>query len=198
MGPNTTRDGPLWPRTVTGSSRSTARSSRLPVVRRETAPRNPSRETAFVTAVPARYFDDALNALRTIVGREQVVTDREVAAGYCVDWTGRFRGATPAVVRPGNTEEVAAVVRICTTAGLAVVPQGGNTGLVGGSVPLGGEVVVSLRRLDDLGEVDLRAAQVTVGAGATLAAVQALVRPLGLAVGVDLAPRDSCTIGGMV
>jgi len=101
-------------------------------------------------------------------------------------------------VRPADTAQVAAVVRACSAARVALVPQGGNTGLVGGSVPLAGEVVLSLRRLDALGEVDLRAGQVTVGAGATLAGVQSHVRPHGLAVGVDLAPRDSCTIGGMV
>ena len=78
------------------------------------------------------------------------------------------------------------------------MPQGGNTGLVGGGVPLDGEVVLSLRRLDHLGPVDPLAAQVTAGAGATLAAVQAHVRPHGLAVGVDLAARDSATVGGMV
>ena len=88
-----------------------------------------------------------LQALRDIVGDAHVVTDPEVTAGYALDWTGRFRGSTPAVVRPGTTEEVAAVVRICAAAGLAIVPQGGNTGLVAGGVPLHGEVIVSLARL---------------------------------------------------
>ncbi|MCZ7528009.1 MAG: FAD-binding oxidoreductase [Acidimicrobiia bacterium] len=81
---------------------------------------------------------------------------------------------------------------------VAVVPQGGNTGLVGGSVPLHGEVVLSLRRIDDLGPVDRRARQVTAGAGATLGALQAHVAGAGLELGVDLAARDSATVGGMV
>jgi FAD/FMN-containing dehydrogenase len=139
-----------------------------------------------------------LQALRHIVGDAHVLTDPEVTAGYAVDWTGRFRGSTPAVIRPGSTDEVAAVVRSCAASGLAIVPQGGNTGLVAGAIPLRGEIVVSLARLTALGEVDRASAQVTVGAGVTLAALQRHVDPHDLAFGVDLAARDSCTIGGMV
>ena len=79
-----------------------------------------------------------------------------------------------------------------------MVPQGGNTGMVGGGVPRGGEVVLSLGRLRELGEVDRATAQVTVGAGVTLAALQAHARAAGLDAGVDLGGRDSATIGGMV
>jgi FAD/FMN-containing dehydrogenase len=142
--------------------------------------------------------DGLLAALRAVVGEANVVVDADVTAGYERDWTGRFVGRTPAVVRPGSTDEVAAVLAACTAAGVRVVPQGGNTGLVGGSVPLAGEVVLSTRRLDDVGPVDELAAQVTVGAGATLARVRAATLPAGLDVGVDLAARDSATIGGMV
>src|SRR4029450_10278410 len=95
----------------------------------------------------------------------RVLTDPDVVAGYVIDWTGRFRGATPAVVRPGGVDEVARVLQICAAARVAVVPQGGNTGRVGGSVPQHGEVVLSMRRLDQLGPVDAAAAQVTAGAG---------------------------------
>jgi hypothetical protein len=102
-----------------------------------------------------------VDELRGIVGERNVLTDPDVVAGYTVDWTGRFRGATPAVVRPHDVEQVAAVLRACTRAEVAVVPQGGNTGLVGGSVPLSGEIVCSLRALDDLGPVDDGAAQAT-------------------------------------
>src|SRR4051812_23650852 len=119
-------------------------------------------------------------------------------AGYEVDWTGRFRGSTPAVVRPGTPEEGSAGLRGCAEAAAPVVPQGGNTGLVGGSVPLHGEVVLSLRRLTALDRVDGRAAQVTASAGVTLAALQEHARAAGLDVGVDLAARDSATVGGMV
>ena len=140
-------------------------------------------------------------ALAAVVGAAHVLTDDDVVAGAVVDWTGRFRGSSPAVARPGSVEEVAAVVQWCAAAGVAIVPQGGNTGLVGGSVPLGGEVVLSLARLTSLGEVDPLAAQVTVGAGATLEAVQRHVSSSSagaLEVAVDLAARGSATIGGMV
>jgi FAD/FMN-containing dehydrogenase len=93
---------------------------------------------------------------------------------------------------------VAAVVRACAAADVAVQVQGGNTGLVGGSVPGGGEVLLSLTRLTALGEVDRAAAQVTVGAGVPLAALMAHARAAGLDVGVDLAARDSATVGGLV
>src|SRR5436305_11462667 len=132
-----------------------------------------------------------------IVGEQHVLTG-DATAGFAVDWTGRFRGRTPATVRPQNTAEVAAVLALCTDAGRPVVPQGGNTGLVGGGVPLHGEVVVSLRRLAAIDAVDVAAGQVTAGAGATLAAVDAAASGAGLAFGVDLAARDSATVGGMV
>lgn len=139
-----------------------------------------------------------IGALRRTVGEAQVLTDPATTAGYVTDWTGRYSGAAAAVVRPGTTEEVAAVLTVCASHGVAVVPQGGNTGLVGGGVPRDGEVLLSLRRLDDVGEVDTATESVVVGAGATLAAVQVAAAASGLAVGVDLAARDSATIGGMV
>jgi FAD/FMN-containing dehydrogenase len=93
---------------------------------------------------------------------------------------------------------VAAVLRACAAAGVAVVPQGGNTGLVGGSVPRGGEIVLSTLRLTGIEDLDADAGEMTVGAGDTLAAVQAAARAAGWEVGVDLGARDSATIGGMV
>jgi FAD/FMN-containing dehydrogenase len=143
--------------------------------------------------------DDALvAALRAIVGERHCLTDPDLRAGYETDWTGRFAGTARAVVRPGSVDEVAAVLRRSAEAAIAVVPQGGNTGLVGGSVPRRGEIVLSLRRLDEVETVDADAGEVTCGAGATLAAVQDAARAAGWDVGVDLAARDSATIGGMV
>ena len=139
-----------------------------------------------------------VDALTAVVGARHVLTDPDTTDGYAVDWTGRFHGATPAVLRPGSHDEVVAIVRICNEARVAIVPQGGNTGLVGGSVPRAGEVVVSLRRLDTLGPVDLAAMQVTAGAGVSLARLQAHVRAAGLDFGIDLAARESATVGGMI
>jgi len=143
--------------------------------------------------VTTPFLDD----LEAIVGREHVLTAPDVVAGYSTDWTGRFVGASTAVVRPGSTDEVAAIVAVCRAAGVGVVPQGGNTGLVGGSVPLDGEMVVTLRRLTEL-EVDAAAAQATVGAGVPIAQLQAAATASGMAYGVDLASRDSATMGGTI
>ena len=139
-----------------------------------------------------------LAAVRDVVGAANVRTDPDVIAANLVDWTGRFRGETDAVVRPGTVDEVGAVLRLCNDARVAVVPQGGNTGLVGGSVPLRGELVLDLRRLDSIGAVDPRTGQVTAGAGVTLARLQRQAREAGWQYGVDLGARDVATVGGTV
>jgi FAD/FMN-containing dehydrogenase len=136
--------------------------------------------------------------LSDAVGPAQVLTDPSVTASYETDWTRHFSGHARCVVRPGDTRDVGSVLQLCSRHGVAVVTQGGNTGLVGGGVPSGGEVVLSTSRLRDIGPVDVAAGQVTVGAGVTLAELQAVVRPLGLDFGVDFAARDSATIGGLV
>lgn len=143
-------------------------------------------------------LDRLVGRLAAVVGEAHVLTDDDLTLAHVVDWTGRFRGRTPAVVRPGTVTEVAAVVAECASAGVAIVPQGGNTGLVGGGVPMAGEVVIDLRRLDALGPVDPMELQVTASAGVTLAALQRAARAQGLAYAVDLAARDTATVGGMV
>ena len=139
-----------------------------------------------------------LQQLRDIVGSGHMVVEPEVMASYAIDWTGRFRGQPTAVVRPGDVREVAAVVALCQEAGVALVPQGGNTGLVGGSVPLAGEVVLSLRRLAGVTDVDALGGQLSVGAGTTVADVQAAAAATGWAYGIDLGSRDSATVGGTI
>ncbi|MCU1392348.1 MAG: FAD-binding oxidoreductase [Ilumatobacteraceae bacterium] len=148
--------------------------------------------------MPEKLLEALLDELRGVVGEEHVVTDTDAQQGYVTDWTGRFHGSTPAVVRPGSTAEVAAIVDVCRRQRIAIVPQGGNTGLVGGGVPLAGEVVVSLRRMSSIGAVDVAARQVTAQAGATLAAVRAAAAAAGLAYPIDLGARDSATIGGTI
>jgi FAD/FMN-containing dehydrogenase len=139
----------------------------------------------------------ARDELEAILG-SGLVTDADVVAGHAVDWTGRFRGASPALLRPASTAEVAAVIDVCRRHGVAVVPQGGNTGLVGGSVPMEGEAVLSLARIAGIGPIAELDGQVTVGAGATLADLGRVAREHGLRPPVDLAARDSATLGGMV
>ena len=138
-----------------------------------------------------------LDALRTAVGPSHVLVDDDVRASYETDWTGRFTGTALAVVRPASTHDVAAVVRACAAADTPLVIQGGNTGLVGGGIPAGGEVLLSLTRLTELGDVDGAAGQVTAGAGVTLAKLQQHARAAGLDFGVDLAARDSASVGGL-
>lgn len=139
-----------------------------------------------------------LRELADVVGPRNVLVDPDMVAGHARDWTGRFVGHTSAVIRPGSTDEVAAVVSACRSAGVAIVPQGGNTGLVGGGVPLRGEVVVSLRRLAEEPEVDGDLGLARVSAGVPVAVVQEAAARVGLMYGVDLSSRGSATIGGTI
>ena len=156
-----------------------------------------------------------------IVGGPQVLTDPELMARYVVDWTGRWRGSARFVARPATADQVAAVVVACAANGTPIIPQGGNTGLVGGGVPgpggtgpgwtgpggtgpggtgrdLGAPVVLSLARLEGIEPIDTASRQVTVAAGVTLGRLQLAAEQTGLAFGVDLTARDTATIGGMV
>jgi len=142
-------------------------------------------------------------ALRTAVGSEHVLLDPDLRASYETDWTGRFTGPSRAVVRPADTAQVAQVLAACAHAGVAVVVQGGRTGLVGGSVPPPGPaenapVVLLTTRMTELTDVSQITRQVTAGAGVTLARLTGHARAAGLDFGVDLAARDSATVGGMV
>jgi len=135
-------------------------------------------------------------ALQNALGSDRVLTSIEAMAGYLVDWTGNFRGDALAVVRPSTTAEVSALMRVCSENGVCVTAQGGNTGLVGGSVPLDG-LLLSTVYLCTFEDFDPNSGQVTVGSGVTLAQLQAFAATHDLEFGVDLAARDSATIGGM-
>jgi len=138
-----------------------------------------------------------IDELRAAVGVSQVLVDGDLSA-YVVDWRGRFHGRALAVVRPGNTGEVAAVVRACAAHGAGVVPQGGNTSLVGGSVPDASatQVLLSLRRLNRVREVDRANATLTAEAGCILQVLQDAARDAALLFPLSLAAEGSCTIGG--
>lgn len=136
-----------------------------------------------------------LDHLRDIVGGPQVLTG-EQTTGYVTDWTGRYKGHALAVVRPSDSAQVAEVLLACAAAGQAIVPQGGNTGLVAGGIPLRGELVLSLARLTHLGPVDPAAGQVEAGAGVTLS--QLATADPGFTFGVRIASRDSATVGGAI
>src|SRR6202171_1916026 len=137
------------------------------------------------------------DTLAGIVGAAHVITDPDVLDGRSVDHTGRYRGNASALMRPGSADEVAAVLRACRDAGAYVTVQGGRTSLVAGTVPEHDDVLLSTERLRDVGEVDVVERRIHVGAGATLADVQRAGSTAGLGLGVDLAARDSATVGGM-
>ena len=145
---------------------------------------------------------ELLRALAEVVGDEHVVTDPVLMEQYVVDWARRFRGPALAIVRPLRTDDVSAIMRLCSGAGVPVIVQGGNTGLVGGSVPSPDAellpVILSMRRLNAIGDIDNLSGQLTVGAGATLGDVRRSAAAAGWVYGVDLAARDSATIGGTV
>jgi len=139
-----------------------------------------------------------LDRLRTVVGPAHVLTDPAVTGSYLTDWTGRFRGHARCVVLPADTGEVSGVMATCAAVGVPVTVQGGNTGLVGGATPTGGEVLLSLVRLTDLAPVDRVSGQVVAGAGVRLAVLQEHARAAGFEFGVDIGARGSATIGGLV
>jgi FAD/FMN-containing dehydrogenase len=141
--------------------------------------------------------DPLAGQLRGVLGPEAVVDDPGLLAAYETDWMGRRPGRARLAARPAATGEVVQVVDACRRAGAAVVPQGGNTGLVGGGVPRDGQVVLTTRRLDWVGEVDPLTATLAAGAGAPLAAVRDRAGAAGFDVAVDLGARDSATVGGM-
>jgi FAD/FMN-containing dehydrogenase len=139
----------------------------------------------------------ALSALQQAVGAGMVLVDGDLSA-WEQDWRKRWRGRAAAVVRPGSTAEVAAVVRACAAHGLEVVPQGGNTGLVGGGVPdeSGRQVLLSLTRLQRVRRLDVDNLTITVEAGCVLQAAQQAAAERGLLLPLSLAAEGSCTIGG--
>jgi FAD/FMN-containing dehydrogenase len=136
--------------------------------------------------------------LRAIVGPAGLLTDPADTAPYLADWRGRYRGEAEAVVRPASTAEVAAVVAACAQAGVAVVPQGGNTGLCGGSVPVGGlrQIVLSLSRMNRIRELDAANNTLTVEAGCVLQSIQEAARDADRLFPLSLGAEGSCQIGG--
>ncbi|MEO1595126.1 MAG: FAD-binding oxidoreductase [Pseudomonadota bacterium] len=135
-------------------------------------------------------------ALEAVAGANAVLTAYADRAPFLAEWRGNYAGAAPIVVQPGSVESVSAVVRCCAELGVPVVPQGGNTGLVGGSVSGPAEVVVSLSRLRAVREVDAVNFSLLADAGCTLAAAQAAADEVGLMLPLSLSSEGSCQIGG--
>jgi len=133
---------------------------------------------------------------RAIVGDKYAVTDTADIAPYLTEERDLFHGKSPLVLRPGSTAEVAGICKLASAHRIALVPQGGNTGLVGGQTPHNGEVVVSLRRLDRIREVDTASNTMTCEAGVVLQVAQQRARDVDRLFPLSLAAEGSCTIGG--
>ena len=149
-----------------------------------------------MTGRPKAFNSEFVEALQQVVGAEHVLTSD--LGSYGTDWTGRFIGSPSVVVRPANTSEVSHILQLCSRFNIAVVPQGGNTGLVGGTVADEGHVIVSTRRLNSLGPVDAASQQISVGAGVTVEQVHEAAKNHGLRYAVDFGARGSATIGGTI
>ncbi|WP_286978032.1 FAD-binding oxidoreductase [Pseudomonas sp.] len=139
-----------------------------------------------------------IRRIESIVGSAGLVQDPERMRSYLVDWRNAYTGNAALIVRPANTEEVAAVVRLCHEANVALVPQGGNTGLCGGSIPdaTGQQVVLSLTRMTRIREIDPANATITVEAGVILQQLQQAASEAGRLFPLSLGAEGSCTVGG--
>jgi D-lactate dehydrogenase (cytochrome) len=139
---------------------------------------------------------DLLERFSAIVGAKYAITDPAEQEPYLVEGRGLYHGRTPVVLRPGSVTEVAAIVRLANETRTAIVPQGGNTGLVGGQISHAGEVVVSLTRLDRIREIDPASNTMTCEAGVVLIKAQDAAAASDRLFPLSLGAEGSCTIGG--
>ena len=141
-----------------------------------------------------------LDAIRSIVGDRGILTDSNDTAAYSEDWRKLYRGRTAAVVRPGTTDELAAVVKLCAASGTPIVPQGGNTSMVGGAVPSenGSELVLSTARLNRIRDLDSADMTLTIEAGVTLKAAQLAAADAGCLLPLSISSEGTAQIGGVL
>jgi len=139
-----------------------------------------------------------LTELQTILGQRHVLTSESDTAPYLTDWRKRYTGKALAVLLPGNTQEVAAVVKVCAKANIAIVPQGGHTGFCGGATPdtSGEQVVLNLKRMNQVREIDASNQTISMEAGCILQAVQEQAASAGFLFPLSLGAEGSCMIGG--
>lgn len=143
---------------------------------------------------------DLLTAIHHIVGDRGMLTDPSDTAPYAEDWRRLYKGRTDAVIRPGSTEELAAVVRLCAQAGVRLVPQGGNTSMVGGAVPAedGSELIVSTSRLNRIRDLDPVDMTLTIESGVTLKAAQMAAAERGCLLPLSISSEGTAQIGGVL
>ncbi|HEU5018691.1 MAG TPA: FAD-binding oxidoreductase [Pseudolabrys sp.] len=148
------------------------------------------------TRAPRSIPSDLLTRFVVIVGEKYAITDPQAQEAYLVEMRDLYHGRTPAVLRPGSVDEVAAILKLANETRTAVVPQGGNTGLVGGQIPHNGEIVLSLTRLDKIREVDAVSNTMTVEAGVTLQRAREAAAAADRLYPQLLPSEGTCTIGG--
>ncbi len=150
------------------------------------------------TAIPAAA--GLLDRIRAVVGDRGMLTDPSDTAPYTEDWRKLYKGQTRAVIRPANTQELAAVVRLCAEAGTPIVPQGGNTSMVGGAVPAedGSELILSTARMTRIREIDPVDLTMTIEAGVTLKAAQNAAQEAGCLLPLSISSEGSAQIGGVL
>ena len=149
------------------------------------------------SALPAANL---LDSIRAIVGDRGILTGRSDTAPYAEDWRRLYQGRTKAVIRPGTTEELAAVVRLCAASNTPIVPQGGNTSMVGGAVPNedGSELVLSTARLNRIRDLDPADMTLTIEAGVTLKAAQLAAAEQGCLLPLSISSEGTAQIGGVL
>ena len=140
------------------------------------------------------------DAIRAVVGERGLLTDAADTAGYVEDWRHLYRGRTPAVIRPASTDEVARVVRLCAEARVPIVPQGGNTSMVGGATPAedGSQLVLSLSRLMRVRDIDKVDLTMTIEAGVPLKVAQIAATEAGCMLPLSISSEGSAQIGGVL
>jgi FAD/FMN-containing dehydrogenase len=143
---------------------------------------------------------DLVDAIRIVVGERGLLTDPADTTGYTEDWRHLYRGSTPAVIRPAGTDELAGVVRLCAAAGVSIVPQGGNTSMVGGATPSedGSEFVLNLSRMTRVRDIDPIDLTLTIEAGVTLKAAQNYAADAGCLLPLSISSEGTAQIGGIL
>jgi FAD/FMN-containing dehydrogenase len=139
-----------------------------------------------------------LDRLKDAVGAKGFSTDPGEIAPHLEEWRGKYHGHSPLLLKPARAAEVSTILRLCNDSGTAIVPQGGNTGLVGGQIPLHGEVLLSTQRLNKIRALDDSGMTLTAEAGVTLAQIQQAAAERHFLFPLSLASEGSCTIGGNV
>lgn len=147
-------------------------------------------------SAPPPLAPELIDQFRKIVGDKHAITDAADIEAYVTEERNLFHGRSPLVLRPGSTAEVSAICKLASAHKIALVPQGGNTGLVGGQTPHNGEVVVSLRRLAEIREVDTASNTMTCEAGVVLQIAQQKASDVDRLFPLSLGAEGSCTIGG--